>query len=98
MIISEIYWPIQMDLLLRLENFRVAKSNPVYNNLEHASELYWTAATKYVPLLREGSLCPNIELNFVSLDAANASDAMTHVGKNLSLFYSELFVHYYLFK
>lgn len=51
-----------MDLLVRLENFRVAKSKPAYNKLEHAAELYWTAATNYVPLLREGSPCPNIEL------------------------------------
>ena len=72
-----------MNLLIRVENFRVAKSKPAYNKLDHALELYWTAATTYVPLLSEGSLCPNIELNLVSLSAANGSDAMSHVGKVL---------------
>ena len=71
-----------MDLLMRLENFRVVKSNPAYNKLGHDSELYWTAATKYVPLLDEDSLCPKIGLNLVSLAAANASGPAAYVGKN----------------
>jgi hypothetical protein len=67
-------------MLIRLERFRIAPCKHAFNKLNHPSELYWTSDTTFVELCREGTPCPSIKLNLISLAAATSTEPLNRVG------------------